>query len=82
MKPLDVTGDCQMPCLQRIADGDAGMPPQTLARRLKLVIRRGLSPQAERRLKLRSNDLTNWFFRSQVGLSVRLLGRLAAPQFT
>lgn len=63
MKPLDVTGDCQMPCLQRIADGDAGMPPQTLARRLKLVIRRRLSPRVERRLKLRSNDLTNWFFR-------------------
>ena len=82
MKPLDVTGDCQMPCLQRIAEGDAGMPPQTLARRLKLMIRRRLSPQVERRLKLRSNDLTNWFFRLTGGLSVRLLGRPPAPKLT
>jgi hypothetical protein len=63
MKSLDLTGDCQMPCLQRIAEGDAGMPPQSLARRLKLMIRRRLSPQAERRLKMRSNDLINWLFR-------------------
>jgi hypothetical protein len=63
MKALDVTGDCQMPCMQRIAGGDAEMPAQGLARRLKLTIRRRLSPQAERRLKMRSNDLINWLCR-------------------
>jgi len=63
MKPLEVTGDCQMPCLQRIADGASEMPPQSLARRLKLMIRRRLSPQAERRFKMRSNDLMNWLCR-------------------
>jgi hypothetical protein len=52
-----------MPCLQRIAEGNAGMPPQGLARRLKLMIRRRLSPQAERRLKMGSNDVMNWLCR-------------------
>jgi hypothetical protein len=63
MKPLEVTRDCQVPCLQRIAEGSSEMPPQSFARRLKLMIRRGLSPQTERRLKMRSNDLMNWFCR-------------------
>ena len=63
MKPLENTADCQMPCLQRIAEGDAGMPPQGLARRLKLMIRRRLSPQAERRLKMGSNEVMNWLCR-------------------
>jgi hypothetical protein len=55
MKALDVTGECRMPCQRRTAEGDAGMPPHALARRLKLIIRRRLSPQAERWLKMRSN---------------------------
>jgi hypothetical protein len=63
MKPLDVTADCQVPCLQPIAEGTLEMPPQSLARRLKVMVRRRLSPQAERRLKLRSNDLMNWLCR-------------------
>ena len=71
MKPFENTGDCQMPCLQRIAEGDAGMPPQGFARRLKLMIRRRLSPQAERRLKLVSNNVMNWL--------CRIRGRPARP---
>ena len=63
MKPLEATGDCQMPGLQRIAEGPSEMPPQSLARRLKLTIRRRLSPQMERRLKMRSNALMNWVCR-------------------
>jgi hypothetical protein len=63
MKPLEITGDCQVPCLQRIAEGAAEMPPQSLARRLKLMVRRRLSPQAERRFKMRTNNLMNWLCR-------------------
>ena len=63
MKPLDVTSDCQMPCLPRVAEGFSEMPAQSIARRLKLTIRRRLSPQAERRFKQRSNDFMNWLCR-------------------
>ena len=63
MKPLEIGVDCQIPCPQCMAEGSAGMPPQSLARRLKLTIRRRLSPQMERRLKMRSNALMNWLCR-------------------
>lgn len=51
--------DCQVTRLQRIVEGTAATPPQSLARRLKLMIRRRLSPAGERTLKARSNDLLN-----------------------
>jgi len=63
--------DCQIPCLQRIAEGAAETPPESLSRRLKLFIRRRLSPSKERTLKRRSNDLMNWF--------CRLTGRNSRP---
>jgi hypothetical protein len=52
--------DCQIPCLQAVAEGRAPAPPASLARRIKLFIRRRLSPSQERTLKLRSNRLMNW----------------------
>ncbi len=61
MKLAENTGDCQIPCMQRIAEGPAVMPPQSLARRIKLMIRRRMSPKTERRFKKRTNDLMNWF---------------------
>ncbi len=63
MKLAEEAEDCQVPCLQRIAEGHAEMPPQSLARRLKLMIRRRMSPQVERRFKKRTNDLMNWLSR-------------------
>lgn len=62
---------CQIPCLQHIAEGRAQVPPQSLTRRLKLAIRRRLSPQRERAFKSYSNDLYNRFS--------RLLGRSSKP---
>lgn len=59
----EIAGGCQIPCLQRIAEGTAEMPPQSLTRRLKLMIRRRLNPQTERRFKMRSNDVMNWLCR-------------------
>jgi hypothetical protein len=64
MKPLESEVACQIPCLPCMAEGSAEMPPQSLARRLKLMIRRGLSPQTERRFKMRSNALMNWLCRT------------------
>lgn len=63
MKLVETTEGCQFPSLQRISEGPAEMPPQSLARRLKLMVRRRMSPQTERRFKRRTNDLMNWFCR-------------------
>jgi hypothetical protein len=72
MKPPDLVANCQLPGLGRIAEGQATLPPQSPARRLKLFIRRRLSPRHERQFKRRSNDLLN-------GLG-RLSGRPERPQ--
>jgi hypothetical protein len=55
--------DCQIPCLQLVAEGIAEVPPESLSRRLKLAVRRRLSPRREREFKRRTNDLFNWFSR-------------------
>ena len=52
--------DCQMPCLQQIAEGNAAPPPESLSRRIKLMIRRRMSPSQERTFKKRTNELVNW----------------------
>ncbi len=59
MSVPDITHGCQAPCLPSIATGPADVPPQSLLRRLKLSVRRRLSPQAERRFKARTNDAMN-----------------------
>jgi hypothetical protein len=59
MKVPDHTADCQIPCFQQMAEGNAELPPQSLTRRLKLMMRRRMSPQTERRFKARTNDLMN-----------------------
>jgi hypothetical protein len=55
--------ECQIPCLQRISEGYAEVPPQSLSRRLKLAFRRRLTPSQERALRTYSNNLINWFSR-------------------
>jgi hypothetical protein len=52
---------CQIPCLQLITEGYAEVPPESFARRVKLAIRRRLSPGGERAFKNRTNDLMNRF---------------------
>lgn len=52
---------CQIPCLQHISKGYAEVPPESLSRRLKLAIRRRLTPRQERTLKTHSNNLVNKF---------------------
>jgi hypothetical protein len=60
MEVRDAQFDCQIPCLQRITTGPAKGPRQSLARRLKLFVRRRLSPRRERLWKTRTNRLMNW----------------------
>lgn len=63
MKTTDARVDCQLPNLGRISEAVADSPTPSLSRRLKLMIRRHLSPQAERRFKTRTNTLMNWMCR-------------------
>ncbi len=75
MNGQGVRVDCQITCLQPIAVGIAEAPRASFARRLKLLIRRHLSPRRERAFKSATNNLMNW--------AARLRGRdvkpLAAP---
>jgi len=63
--------NCQIPGLQRVAEGLAEVPPESLARRLKLLIRRRMVPDSERTFKTVTNDLMN-----RLG---KLMGRGAKP---
>jgi len=51
--------DCQIPCLQAVAEGIAEVPPESMVRRIKLMVRRRLSPDKERAFKNRTNNLMN-----------------------
>jgi hypothetical protein len=64
MKPMDGTVDCQVPSLPQMATGEAETPPKSLSRRIKLMIRRRMSPRTERQFKKRTNDLMNWIGRT------------------
>ncbi len=61
MKLEETQLNCQIPCMQRVAEGDAQVPPASISRRLKLMVRRRLSPNKERTFKNRTNDLINRF---------------------
>jgi hypothetical protein len=71
MKLQEAQPDCQIPCLKRIAVGIAEAPPESINRRLKLIVRRRLSPSRERNFKKYSNELMNWF--------CKLTGRSTKP---
>jgi hypothetical protein len=71
MKPDDTQLNCQIPSLQQMSEGLAKVPPDSLITRLKLMIRRKLSPSKERRFKNCTNDLLNRF--------CRLTGRITKP---
>jgi hypothetical protein len=63
MKLHDATVVCQLPHIGRISEARAESPAQSLGRRLKLVVRRRMSPQTERSFKKHSNDVLNWLCR-------------------
>lgn len=51
--------NCQIPCLEFVAEGIAEEPPKSFSRRLKLVARRRLGPAKERMFKNYTNDRMN-----------------------
>jgi hypothetical protein len=72
--------NCQIPCLQLIAEGKAETPPQSLTRRIKVFIRRHLNPAQERALKKFTNDLMNRYTlaRGEIGKPRAALNAAAA----
>jgi len=52
---------CQLPCFAQVAEGRAETPPESLGRKVKLFIRRHVSPARERALRSHTNDLMNRF---------------------
>jgi len=71
MKLEETQLNCQIPCLQLVAEGIAQVSQESLSRRLKLMVRRRLSPSKERAFKNRTNDLINRF--------CELIGRSTKP---
>ena len=63
MKSHELTMPCQLADLGRMHEGIGETPSPSLGRRVKLMIRRYLSPAAERRLKSRMNAWMNWYCR-------------------
>ena len=59
MKLEETKLNCQLPCLEHVEEGIAEVPRASLARRIKLMIRRGLGPNKERFFKNYTNDRMN-----------------------
>jgi hypothetical protein len=63
MKLEETKLNCQIPCLQLVAEGIDQGPPESVGRRVKLMVRRRLSPGRERAIKSRTNNLMNRCFK-------------------
>jgi hypothetical protein len=61
MKLKETQLNCQIPCLQDIAEDFAEVPSESIGRRAKLMVRRRLRPGKERALKNYTNDRMNRF---------------------
>ena len=55
--------NCQIPCLQLLAEDIAQVPPESLSRHIKLMVRRRLSPSKERAFKRFTNDMMKWLYK-------------------
>jgi hypothetical protein len=60
---------CQIPCVARISEGVEKVPTQSFLKRIKLMIRRRLSPKKERSLKNYSSNLIEWLYSLSGGKS-------------
>jgi hypothetical protein len=61
MKLEETRINCQIPCLELVAEGNAEVPPESFSRQFKLAVRRCLGPVRERTFKNYSNDRINRF---------------------
>ena len=74
---------CQIPCLRSLAEGQAQAPAEPLGRRIKLMIRRRLSPSQERAFKRYTNDILNRIY-TLIGKTPKPSvspAKIPAPQF-
>jgi hypothetical protein len=63
MKLEESNLNCQVPDMQYVAEGTAEIPPASLLRHVKLVIRRSMSPSTERAFKRFTNHLMNRLYK-------------------
>ena len=77
MKPNQTRINCQISNFEFMSEGSAEVPRASMTRRLKLMIRRHLSPKTERRFKTYTNNLVNWLYQIS-GRSTRLAAPAAA----
>jgi len=63
MEPQETQIDCQLPCLPNFSEGYAEVPPESLARRLRLALRRSLNARQVRVFKMRSSRVIDWFLK-------------------
>ena len=61
MKLEETQLNCQISCLELIAEGIAEIPSESFSRQLKLMVRRRLGPGWERKIKNYTNDRMNRF---------------------
>ena len=59
MEAHPLASNCQLAALRLTSEGIAPSPPASLLRRLKLAVRRHLTPSTERKLKRTTNGLAN-----------------------
>jgi hypothetical protein len=52
---------CQIPCFAGVSEGVEKVPTQSFIKKMKLMVRRRLSPTRERGLKNYTNNLMEWF---------------------
>ncbi len=72
MKLDETLLNCQIPCLQHVAEGIVKVPSESLGRRAKLMVRRRMSPGRERAFKNYTNNRMNRF--------CQLTGRSTKPK--
>lgn len=61
-KRISSLSDCQFSSLQSIAEGNAALPAQSLIRRLKLFIRRHITPKQDRELHMYVDKFIGFFY--------------------
>jgi hypothetical protein len=63
LKTQETQTNCQIQCLPQIFEGHAEVPPESIARRLRLALRRSSKARQVRILKTKSNRLIDWFLK-------------------
>jgi hypothetical protein len=63
MERQDSKIGCQIQCIPNLAEGNAEIPPESIVRRLRLVLRRGLGPHRVQAFKVKMNRIIDRFLK-------------------